>query len=84
MRAGNFDLAASLLEQRAQSGDVEAQYQLASLYRSGRGVAHDDVAAFQWMKAAAEKGHAKAQFNLAKMYLAGRGVAVDTTRLALG
>ena len=79
LRAGNFDLAASLLEPRAQSGDAEAQYQLASLYRSGRGVAHDDVAAFQWMMAAAEQGHVKAQFNLAKMYLAGRGVAVDTT-----
>ena len=77
LRAGNFDRAAELLEQRAQGGDVEAQYQLASLYRSGRGVAQDDAAAFRWMKAAAEKGHAKAQFNLAKMYLAGRGVAVD-------
>ena len=74
---GNFARAAALLEQRAQGGDAEAQYQLASLYRSGRGVAQDDAAAFRWMKAAAEKGHANAQFNLAKMYLAGRGVAID-------
>src|SRR5215472_6297411 len=77
LRTGNFDRAAALLEERAQTGDVEAQYQLASLYRSGRGVGQDDVAAFRWMKAAAEKGHVRAQFNLAKMYLAGRGVPMD-------
>jgi hypothetical protein len=28
LRTGNFDRAATLLEARAQSGDVEAQYQL--------------------------------------------------------
>src|SRR5581483_3978874 len=77
LRAGNFEQAAALLQQRAQAGDAEAQYHLASLYRTGRGVPHDDVMAFRWMKAAAEKGHAKAQFNLARMYLAGRGVAAD-------
>jgi TPR repeat protein len=77
LRIGNFGHAAELLEQRARAGDLEAQYQLASLYRSGRGVIQDDAAAFFWMKSAAESGHAKAQFNLAKIYLAGRGVAVD-------
>ena len=77
LRTGNFDRAARLLEERAQTGDVEAQYQLASLYRTGRGVTQDDIAAFRWMKAAAEMGHVRAQFNLAKMYLAGRGVAMD-------
>src|SRR4249920_2149712 len=78
LRAGDFERAADLLEQRAQAGDAEAQYHLASLFRSGRGVAHDDALAFRWMKAAAEKGHAKAQFNLGKMYLAGRGIAANT------
>ena len=77
LREGNFSQAAGLLQRRAEAGDPEAQYLLASLYRSGRGVEQDDGAAYRWMKAAAEKGHAKAQFNLARMYLEGRGVVMD-------
>jgi TPR repeat protein len=77
LRRGNFDQAAALLTQRAGTGDVEAQYLLGSLYRTGRGVSQDDAAAFRWMKRAAEQGHAKAQFNVGKMYLSGRGVAMD-------
>ena len=77
LRAGQFDRAATLLEQAAKAGDAEAQYKLASLYRMGRGVEQDEAAAFRWMKSAALQGHADAQLNLAKMYLAGRGVAVD-------
>src|SRR5262245_11876098 len=77
VRTGNFSQAASLLEKDAKAGNPEAQYQLASLYRSGRGVPQDDGLAFKWMKASADQGHKKAQFNLANMYLAGRGVARD-------
>ena len=66
LRTGAFDRAANLLEQQAKAGDAEAQYKLASLYRLGRGVPHDEAAAFRWMKSAAERGHAEAQLNLAK------------------
>ena len=57
---------------------LEAIYQLASLYRVGRGVTQDDKQAFTWMRSAAEKGHLKAQYNVGKMYLAGRGTAANT------
>src|SRR6516162_8772412 len=77
VRTGEFSRAATLLQKAAESGDAEAQYQLASLYRTGRGVPQDELLAFKWMKAAAEKNHKNAQFNLAKMYLAGRGAASD-------
>src|SRR5215475_13945609 len=77
VRTGNFSQAASLLEKDAKAGLPEAQYQLASLYRSGRGLPQDDGLAFKWMKASADQGHKKAQFNLANMYLAGRGVERD-------
>ena len=60
-----------------ESGNSEAQYRLASLYRTGRGVPRDDLLAFKWMKAAAERNHSNAQLNLARMYLAGRAVALD-------
>ena len=77
VRTGDFGHAATVLRKVAESGNAEAQYRLASLYRIGRGVAQDDLLAFKWMKAAAEQNHTNAQFNLAKMYLAGRGVALD-------
>ena len=77
MLTGQYAQAAALLGRMANSGNAEAQYQLASLYRSGRGVPLDEALAFKWMKAAAERGHARAQFNLGSMYLAGRGVGRD-------
>ena len=83
VRQGAFATAAKLLEKAAHAGNPEAQYQLASLYRSGRGVGQDDAAAMKWMKAAASQEHPKAQFNLAKMLLAGRGGAPDTAAAKL-
>src|SRR6266436_4388709 len=77
VRTREFDRAATVLRKFAESGNSEAQYRLASLYRIGRGVSQDDLLAFKWMKAAAEQNHANAQFNLARMYLAGRGAAPD-------
>ena len=81
LRTGDFRQMAVILERMAKAGDADAQYQLGSLYRSGRGVPQDDALAFEWMKAAAEQGHVRAQFNLGSMYLTGRGVARDLFRL---
>ena len=61
MRTGSYKDAARLLEKRAKAGDREAQYQLAALYRAGRGVEQDDTIAFKWMHSAAMQGHAKAR-----------------------
>src|SRR5215471_12775975 len=80
VRNGEFAQAANLLAKSAEAGNVEAQYQLASLYRLGRGLPQDDGLAFKWMKKAAERGHVRAQFNLAKMLLAGRGAPVDVVQ----
>lgn len=77
VRTGSIDEAVVLLEQSAKAGDAEAQYKLASLYRSGRGVERDDATAFFWMKEAAGRGHARAQYALGQMYLAGRGTKSD-------
>ena len=77
VRSGSFGDAVKLLEKRAKSGDREAQYQLASLYRSGRGVAADDAIALKWMRAAADQGHAKAQYSMGKMFVSGRGTIAD-------
>jgi uncharacterized protein len=77
---GQFKQAAVLLARSANAGNAAAQYQLASLYRLGRGVPPDEALAFKWMRAAAEQGHLKAKFNLGAMYLAGRGVDRDIGR----
>ncbi|MBO0758648.1 MAG: sel1 repeat family protein, partial [Bradyrhizobiaceae bacterium] len=78
VRTGEFGRAATTLRKLAESGNSEAQYRLASLYRVGRGVPHDDGLAFKFMKSAAEQNHVAAQFNLGMMYLMGRGAAVNT------
>lgn len=77
VRSGAYAEAAALLEKHARAGNADAQYQLASLYRIGRGVAHDDAEAFRWMRQAAKAGHVRAQYSLASTYLNGRGTSVD-------
>jgi TPR repeat protein len=77
IRLGDYDHAAGLLQRAAKAGDAEAQYQLASLARSGRGMPKSHKTAFRWFAAAAKQGHPKAQYSLGKMYQNGWGVAAD-------
>ncbi len=64
--AAESDFSRSL--RLAEQGDAKAQLQVASLYRTGRGVARDETASLRWFRAAAEKGVAEAQFELGKAY----------------
>ena len=73
------------LEERAERGDVEAQYKLARQYQdSAQGDGYYDPAdmqcAIRWYELAAEQGHAKAQCNLAYIYESGLSVPVDSLR----
>jgi uncharacterized protein len=52
------------LQQRAETGDAEAQYQLAIRYTSGNGVSKDNLEAVKWFRKSAESGHAMAQVTL--------------------
>ena len=61
----------------ASQGLDLAQYNLAILYYTGRGVDRDLALSYRWTRAAAEQGHAAAQANLGSLYLAGEGVAQD-------
>jgi TPR repeat protein len=72
------------LRQSAQSGNFEAQYQLARRYQFGMGVSKDAAQAFYWMQQAAQNanqdGNSKqgdAIYHLAVMYETGDGVAAD-------
>ncbi len=63
----------ALLE-RAQAGDVTAQYNLGVQYFTGAGVPQNYLEAAKWYGAAADQGDAQAQFNLGLMFYGGTGI----------
>jgi len=65
------------LRSRADSGDANAQSELAEKYLAGHGVEKSAVEAEKWFRKAAEQGSATAQHNLAAMYDEGQGVPTD-------
>lgn len=53
----------------AEKGDAVAQYHLAMMFDTGRGVPHNPKQAEKWYKKSAAAGHTGAAFYLAKMYM---------------
>jgi TPR repeat protein len=64
----------------ANSGSGVAEYLMARVYLSGKGVPRDAAKALLLLNSAADRGVAKAQSLLAQMYLTGEGVAKDPKR----
>ena len=54
------DQAVPLLERAALAGDIEAQFQLGTLYTTGQGLPLDYVAGHKWLNIAATGGHGEA------------------------
>ncbi|OUD12189.1 hypothetical protein TPSD3_13790 [Thioflexithrix psekupsensis] len=77
--SSDSDLIAQL-RQKADNGDVTAQYQMGLLFYNGRGVTLDLSQAAQWFTQAAEQNHGEAQFNLGVLYEYGQGVEADPTQ----
>jgi tetratricopeptide (TPR) repeat protein len=75
--AGQLAEAASWYRRAAEQDHVEAQTRLATLYRDGQGVAHDDAEAVRWLRRAAYHGYAPAVHMLAALTARGRGTARD-------
>jgi TPR repeat protein len=69
------DMAALLLA--VNTGDVDAAYELAELYRLGVGVEQSETYAVKWLRKAAEKDHSSAQCRLGFAYMDGKGVEKD-------
>ena len=61
----------------AESGDVEAQFNLGKSFDDGKDVDIDKSKAIYWYTKAAELGFSKAQFNLAYMFDVGDGIEID-------
>ena len=57
--------------QKAEKGDVEAQYQLAEMYADAQGVDQDYTKSYRWAKKAADQGNPKAQYRLASIIYTG-------------
>ena len=68
-------------KQKAEEGDIQAQYELGMSYQYGRksgyGVDRDPASAISWYEKAALDGHILSQNRLAAMYATGDGVDKD-------
>ena len=77
---GDYTTALKYWRPLAELGHTRAQYILAVMYESGRGVPQDDAEAVKWYHMAANQGFNRAQYNLGFMYAMGRGVSQDTVQ----
>lgn len=62
-----------IIESRALSGDIDAQYYLSLLYEGIRNCPKNLEKSAQWCTRAAKNGDKQAQYRLAKMHETGRG-----------
>jgi TPR repeat protein len=74
---GDWDSAWFRLWSLARQGNAAAQFDLAQLYRFGKGIPADPHLAFTWYEKAATQRHGYAQYNLAVMYEFGQGTQQD-------
>lgn len=65
-----------IIKKKSDSGDAEAQYQLAA-WHSTDAIVMEQKKAFDLYKKAAEQGHAQAQFEVGFCYARGMGVEDD-------
>ena len=73
-------VATPKMRQAAAAGDAFAQFEIATRFAEGKGVAQDQGQAFAWYERAATRGLAAAQFRLAAYYERGLGVEPDKER----
>ena len=62
------------LQQKANEGDAQAQFDLALCYANGKDIEKNEELAFDWLKKAAEQGWDDAEIRLANSYAQGLGV----------
>ena len=77
IRTRQYKLAHQLLLDLAHAEDIEAQYLLASLYSSGKGIKRNYQTSAFWLSQAAEHNHLKAQYSLGMVYENGKGRKKD-------
>jgi localization factor PodJL len=73
-------MATASLRDAALRGNPAAQFEVASRFAEGNGVAQDSKQALLWYQRAAAAGFAPAQFRLAGMFERGIGISADRER----
>jgi len=73
-----FRIAASEFDVYAQKGDDHAQFNLATMYKQGKGVKKNMTLAMKWWEKSALQGNAMSQLSLGRVYALGDGVDRDT------
>ena len=76
-RNKKYDLSFPVFLEGAQSGDLNYQFLLVSMYYNGHGVEKNNSEAFRWCNKAAEQGMKEAQEIIGSMYFNGSGVDKD-------
>lgn len=69
--------AADLLIARAQSGDADAETDLAKLYLQPNSTPEQVTCGVQWLQKAANSGYPRAQYELGLLFETGHGVTVN-------
>lgn len=70
------------LQDRATTGDANAQFELAEIYYKGDGVMKNYDTAFVWFEKAANQGHAESQHRMGHIYEYGVGLAKKDNKQA--
>ena len=78
-----YKKAAIFFEKAAINGSSKAEFLLASLYDTGKGVNQNNKKALYWYEKAAINGNVNAQFLLAMKYEKGEGVKKDLKKAFL-
>ncbi len=76
----NLERAFYWYQKAVENGNINAQYNLATLYYKGEGTEKNLEKAFYWYQKAAENGVIKAQFDLAVLYENGEGIEKNLER----
>ena len=66
--SGDYALALKEFTKAAESGDMNAQFNLGLMYEEGHGVEQSDLKAGEWYQRAADNGHPEAPMALQLLY----------------
>jgi len=75
-------ISKSPLQEAANRGDSDAQYQLAARYETGQGVGKNMALAVSWYRRAVSANNVDAMTRLGYLYETGKGVSKDLQRAA--
>jgi len=78
----NKDYAGAYAEwqKAAESGNAEAMFRLAGLYKHGLGLKPDDAKAYTWLRKAADLGYPMAVHKIGLFFYWGSGVEQDYSK----